>query len=59
MSKLMKKFKYADDDEDETLNENLTFMDDFNNENLVKSVELHEQLSNSVLTSTYYAIRIS
>ena len=55
----MKKFKYADDDEDETLNENLTFMDDFNNENLVKSVELHEQLSNSVLTSTYYAIRIS
>lgn len=59
VSKLMKKFKYADDDEDETLNENLTFMNDFNNENLVKSVELHEQLSNSVLTSTYYAIRIS
>ena len=54
----MKKFKYADDDEEEGFSEITNWINEFNNENLVKSVELHEMLANSVLTSTYYTIRI-
>lgn len=59
VNNLMKKFKYADDDEEEGFSEITNWINEFNNENLVKSVELHEMLANSVLTSTYYTIRIS
>ena len=63
---LMKKFKYAYDEND---NENLDelkieensqfFINDFNNENLIKSIELQENIANSVLTSSYFTLRLS
>ena len=58
VQKLMNKFKYADND-DENEREDVNWLNEFNNENLVKSVELQESIANSVLTSTYYTLRIS
>ena len=35
------------------------FINDFNNENLIKSIELQENIANSVLTSSYFTLRLS
>ena len=67
---LMKKFSYASDGNDnENDNENIDelkiqenshlFINDFNNENLIKSIELQENIANSVLTSSYFTLRLS
>ena len=66
LNSLMKKFKYSYDEND---NENLDelkieensqlFINDFNNDNLIKSVELQENIANSVLTSSYFTLRLS
>ena len=62
---LMKKFKYEDD---ENINRDVngskeeigsSFIKDFNNENIIKSVELQENIANSILTSSYYTLRLS
>ena len=62
---LMKKFKY---DEDENDNEEIngvkeeissSFIKEFNNNNIIKSVELQENIANSILTSSYYTLRLS
>ena len=65
----MKKFKYADDEnedeigneikEDEDEENTSNWINEFNNENLIKSVELQENIANSVLTSSYYTLRLS
>ena len=65
LDSLMKKFKYADeknDDDNIELKEEesqSTWIIEFNNENLIKSVELQENIANSVLTSSYYTLRLS
>ena len=65
LDSLMKKFKYADeknDDENIELKEEESqsaWIIEFNNENLIKSVELQENIANSVLTSSYYTLRLS
>ena len=62
---LMKKFKYEEDENDNeeingTKEENSSsFIKEFNNENIIKSVELQENIANSILTSSYYTLRIS
>lgn len=62
---LMKKFKYdRDDNDNEDINgpneENISsFIKEFNNENIIKSVELQENIANSILTSSYYTLRLS
>ena len=67
---LMKKFSYAADGNDnENDNENIDelkiqenshlIINDFNNENLIKSIELQENIANSVLTSSYFTLRLS
>ena len=66
LNSLMKKFKYADDEYDnndmsELLEEEnaANWINEFNNENLIKSVELQENIANSVLTSSYYTLRLN
>jgi hypothetical protein len=66
LNRLMKKFKYAEDEYDnndmsELLEEEsaANWINEFNNENLIKSVELQENIANSVLTSSYYTLRIN
>lgn len=69
LNSLMKKFKYADDEnedeigneikEDEDEENTSNWINEFNNENLIKSVELQENIANSVLTSSYYTLRLS
>ena len=66
LNSLMKKFKYADDENDNNdiyeLKEEesaANWINEFNNENLIKSVELQENIANSVLTSSYYTLRLS
>ena len=62
---LMKKFKYDRDDNDNEdingQNEEIisSFIKEFNNENIIKSVELQENIANSILTSSYYTLRLS
>ena len=62
---LMKKFKYdRDDNDNEEINgpnEEIisSFIKEFNNENIIKSVELQENIANSILTSSYYTLRLS
>ena len=62
---LMKKFKYdRDDNDNEDINgpnEEIisSFIKEFNNENIIKSVELQENIANSILTSSYYTLRLS
>jgi hypothetical protein len=62
---LMKKFKYEEDENDNeeingTKEENISsFIKEFNNENIIKSVELQENIANSILTSSYYTLRLS
>ena len=61
---LMKKFKYEEDENDNeeingTKEENSSsFIKEFNNENIIKSVELQENIANSILTSSYYTLRL-
>jgi hypothetical protein len=55
---LMHKFKYSDDEDNIDNNDDYNWIDNFNKENLIKSVELQELMANSVLTSTYYALRL-
>jgi hypothetical protein len=66
LNSLMKKFKYAEDEYDnndmsELLEEEsaANWINEFNNENLIKSVELQENIANSVLTSSYYTLRLN
>jgi hypothetical protein len=66
LNSLMKKFKYAEDEYDnndmsELLEEEsaANWINEFNNENLIKSVELQENIANSVLTSSYYSLRLN
>lgn len=66
---LMKKFKFEDDENDndndnqeinKSKEENISsFIKEFNNENIIKSVELQENIANSILTSSYYTLRLS
>lgn len=67
---LMKKFRYADDDreiEEERKEEERKegdkydegFIKQFNDDNLIKSVELQENIANSILTSSYYTLRLN
>lgn len=67
LSGLMRKFKYSSDDNDndekkddanfEDLGAN--FIKQFNIDNFIKSVELQDNIANSILTSSYYTIRLS
>ena len=66
LNNLMKKFKYADDENNNNdiyeLKEeesNANWINEFNIENLIKSVELQENIANSVLTSSYFTLRLS
>ena len=66
LNSLMKKFKYADDEYDnndisELLEEEsaANWINEFKNDNLIKSVELQENIANSVLTSSYYTLRLN
>ena len=62
---LMRKFKYSSDDNDndekkdnfEDLGAN--FIKQFNIDNFIKSVELQDNIANSILTSSYYTLRLS
>jgi hypothetical protein len=40
-------------------NKNLSWINQFNDENYIKSVELQESIANSVLTSNYFTLRLS
>ena len=35
------------------------WINEFNNGNIIKSVELHESISNKMLISSYFTIRLS
>jgi len=66
LNSLMKKFKYDEEENDnndiyELKEEENTsnWINEFNNENLIKSVELQENIANSVLTSSYYTLRLN
>ena len=66
LNSLMKKFKYDEEEHDTNdiyeLKEeenNSNWINEFNNENLIKSVELQENIANSVLTSSYYTLRLN
>lgn len=66
LSGLMKKFKYSSDDNDndeknETNFEEAgkNFIKQFNIDNFIKSVELQDNIANSILTSSYYTLRLS
>jgi len=66
LNNLMKKFKYLEDEidnqndnyelkEEESL---VSWVNEFNNENIIKSVEIQENIANSVLTSSYYTLKL-
>ena len=61
---LMKKFRYDGDENDmEELNRSkeentTTFIKEFNDQNIIKSVELQENIANSILTSSYFTLRL-
>ena len=67
LSGLMRKFKYSSDDNDndekkddanfEDLGAN--FIKQFNIDNFIKSVELQDNIANSILTSSYHTLRLS
>ena len=67
LSGLMRKFKYSSDDNDndekkddanfEDLGAN--FIKQFNIDNFIKCVELQDNIANSILTSSYYTLRLS
>ena len=67
LSGLMRKFKYSSDDNDnDEKKENANFEDlganfikQFNIDNFIKSVELQDNIANSILTSSYYTLRLS
>lgn len=66
LNTLMKKFKYDEEENDnndmyELKEEENTsnWINEYNNENLIKSVELQENIANSVLTSSYYTLRLN
>jgi len=66
LSGLMKKFKYSsDDNENDEKNETnfeeagKNFIKQFNIDNFIKSVELQDNIANSILTSSYYTLRLS
>ena len=67
LSGLMKKFKFSSDgyeNEDRRESQNneeisSKFVIQFNDDNLIKSVELQENIANSILTSSYYTLRLS
>ena len=66
LSGLMKKFKYSsDDNENDEKNESnfeeagKNFIKQFNIDNFIKSVELQDNIANSILTSSYYTLRLS
>ena len=67
LSGLMKKFKFSSDgneSEDRKESQNneefgSKFVLQFNDENLIKSVELQENIANSILTSSYYTLRLN
>ena len=66
LSGLMKKFKYSSDDNDnDEKNESnfeeagKNFIKQFNIDNFIKSVELQDNIANSILTSSYYTLRLS
>lgn len=66
LSGLMKKFKYSSDDNDNDEKDELNFEEtgknfikQFNIDNFIKSVELQDNIANSILTSSYYTLRLS
>ena len=66
LSGLMKKFKYSSDDNDNDEKnesnfeeEGKNFIKQFNIDNFIKSVELQDNIANSILTSSYYTLRLS
>ena len=66
LSGLMKKFKYSSDDNDNDENNESNFEEagknfikQFNIDNFIKSVELQDNIANSILTSSYYTLRLS
>ena len=67
LSGLMRKFKYSSDDNDnDEKKDNANFEDlganfikQFNIDNFIKSVELQDNIANSILTSSYYTLRLS
>lgn len=69
LNNLMRKLKYADEDsyieresssyENRKEESSANWINEFNNENLIKSVELQENIANSVLTSSYYTLRLA
>ena len=67
LSGLMRKFKYSSDDnyndekKDDANFEDLgaNFIKQFNIDNFIKSVELQDNIANSILTSSYYTLRLS
>ena len=65
LSGLMRKFKYSSDDNDEKKDDanfedlGANFIKQFNIDNFIKSVELQDNIANSILTSSYYTLRLS
>ena len=66
LSGLMKKFKYSSDDNDNDEKDESNFEEtgknfikQFNIDNFIKSVELQDNIANSILTSSYYTLRLS
>ena len=69
LSGLMRKFKYSSDDNDNDNDEKkydanfedlgANFIKQFNIDNFIKSVELQDNIANSILTSSYYTLRLS
>ena len=54
LGKFLSQFNYEITEENEQFN----WIADFNKENLIKSIELHEQLNNEYLTSSFFSIKI-
>jgi len=66
LSGLMKKFKFSSDDNDNDEKDESNFEESgrnfikqFNIDNFIKSVELQDNIANSILTSSYYTLRLS
>ena len=66
LSGLMRKFKYSSDDNDNDEKDESNFEEtgknfikQFNIDNFIKSVELQDNIANSILTSSYYTLRLS
>jgi hypothetical protein len=54
LGKFLSRFNYEITEE----NENFNWIADFNKENLIKSIEFHEQLMGEYLTSSYFSIKL-